>query len=80
MLDASSNLLTELREAALRHAEALEEVNLNDNWLTLIHPRAFTSLPRLTTLDLSHNLVEVLRPEVLQPVERSLRSLSLHGE
>ncbi|XP_063844773.1 protein artichoke-like [Scylla paramamosain] len=78
VLDASSNMLTELREAALRHAEALEEVNLRDNWLTVIHPRAFTSLPRLATLDLSHNMLEVLRPEVLQPVERSLRSLSLH--
>ncbi|XP_045107837.1 LOW QUALITY PROTEIN: protein artichoke-like [Portunus trituberculatus] len=79
VLDASSNVLTELREGALRHAAALEEVDLSDNFITSIHTRAFTNLPRLAMLDLSHNMVEVLRPEVLQPVERSLRSLSLHG-
>lgn len=73
-------MLTELRDVALRHAEALEEVNLSDNWLTVIHPRAFTHLPRLVALDLSHNMLEVMRPQVLQPIERSLRSLSLQGE
>lgn len=80
MLDASGNMLTELREGALRHAEALEELILSDNWLTLIHPRAFTHLPRLASLDLSHNMLEALRPQVLQPVERTLKRLALHGE
>lgn len=76
----SGNMLTELREGTLRHATALEEVILADNWLTQIHPSAFTHLPRLAALDLSHNMLEAPRPQVLQPVERTLRRLALHGE
>lgn len=72
-------MLTELREGTLRHAAALEEVTLADNWLTQIHPSAFTHLPRLAALNLSHNMLEAPRPQVLQPVERTLRRLALHG-
>lgn len=80
VLDVSVNMLTEVEEAALRHTEALEEVVLGDNWVTIIHPRALQHLPRLTTLDLSHNNLEELRPLVLQPVERTIQRLYLHGE
>lgn len=80
MLDVSGNMLTELRETTLRHAQALEEVILGDNWLTQIHPSAFTHLPRLAALNLSHNMLEAPRPQLLQPVERTLQRLSLHGE
>ncbi|XP_071549839.1 uncharacterized protein [Panulirus ornatus] len=79
VLDVSVNMLTEVEETTLRYTEALEEVILRDNWVTIIHPRAFQHLPRLTSLDLSYNNLEVLRPTVLEPVERTIEKLYLHG-
>ncbi|KAK8736052.1 hypothetical protein OTU49_005205 [Cherax quadricarinatus] len=79
VFDVSGNMLTELEESTLRHAESLEELILRDNWVTVIHPRALLHLPRLSLLDLSHNNLELLRPVVLEPVERTLRALYLNG-
>lgn len=80
ILDASGNMLTELEEATLRHAEGLEELILKDNWITVIHPRAFHNLPQLSVLDLSNNNLEELRPVVFEPIERKLQKLFIHSE
>lgn len=76
----SGNMLTELDEATLRHAEGLEELILRDNWITIIQPRSLQHLPRLRLLDLSHNNLETLRPAVVEPVERTMEKFFIHGK
>lgn len=71
-------MLTELEETTLRHTVGLEELILQDNWITIIQFRALHLLPHLTLLDLSHNNLEVLRPVVMEPVERTLEKLFIH--
>ncbi|KAK3849967.1 hypothetical protein Pcinc_043303 [Petrolisthes cinctipes] len=79
VLDASGNMLMELEEATLRHTEGLEELILKDNWITVIHPRAFHHLPYLSVLDMSYNNLEELRPAVFEPIERKLQKLFIHN-
>ncbi|KAK7085438.1 hypothetical protein SK128_027135 [Halocaridina rubra] len=79
VLDASGNMLTELDENVFKHTPGLEELLLGDNWITSIHPEAFVPLSSVKVLDLSHNNLEILRPPILAPIERTLEAIELDG-
>ncbi|CAL4075549.1 unnamed protein product, partial [Meganyctiphanes norvegica] len=79
VLDASGNRLMKLDENLFRHTSNLEELILSDNWITSIDVGCFGSMEKLTVLDLSLNNLEVLRPIIIEPVDRTLDHLHLQG-
>ncbi len=60
-LDVSRNRLTELKasQRSISELNNLTHLNLSTNDLQNLPTRIFTSLPKLRTLDLSHNTVDV---------------------
>lgn len=64
-LDVSKNRLTELRTSqhSISELNNLTHLNLSANDLQNLPPRIFSSLPSLTTVDLSHNPVGVCYSE-----------------
>ncbi|KAI7792654.1 transforming growth factor beta activator LRRC33 [Triplophysa rosa] len=64
-LDVSKNRLTELRTSqhSISELNNLTHLNLSANDLQNLPPRIFSSLPSLTTVDLSHNQVGVCNSE-----------------
>ncbi|XP_048030794.1 transforming growth factor beta activator LRRC33 [Megalobrama amblycephala] len=60
-LDISRNRLTELKasQRSISELNNLTHLNLSTNDLQKLPSRIFTSLPNLSTLDLSHNAVDV---------------------
>lgn len=60
-LDVSRNRLTELKasQRSISELNNLTHLNLSTNDLQNLPPKIFASLPNLSTLDLSHNAVDV---------------------
>ncbi|XP_076059176.1 uncharacterized protein LOC143035892 [Oratosquilla oratoria] len=80
VLDISSNLWTEVSSSTLGHSFSLESLLLRDNWVAILDPQAFQGTPRLSHLDLTHNFLHNFDPVVLNPIEKTLRTLNLDGK
>ncbi|XP_072536435.1 transforming growth factor beta activator LRRC33 [Salminus brasiliensis] len=63
-LDVSNNRLTELhaQPSSANELSNLTHLNLSSNDLQMLPPRVFTTLPSLSTVDLSYNTVGVCHP------------------
>lgn len=74
-LDLSKNKITRL-ESSFIQAPTLKRLNLSDNKIRSIAPKAFSGLSNLVTLDLSANNLHIISREVLTPL-KALERLKL---